>query len=330
MTLATLEALSVSSDRCRVQAWAGSTLVHGLCVGLAILFMTDFQPTTQSEPLRLDIAFIQPAPPEILKRLEPQELPKPMPVSKKVVQEKVVPPTPIQQPMIEEEPVIEERRVSPTMKTQEVHRFDPVLIPNQQQIQEPVQAKPILKSTAIDHDVMSELVKHIYAQTAHSKIMQQEKPIEEVRPIEQERPNEQLKSITQRETSLVQQEEVSPRSLPTPVTEVPEMIEFPTPTSLIAERVTETVHRESMSVTRQEASVQPQLIQRREEVVEPTRPVAREESIVRERPVPQIHQRTAAVERPMQAYPETQADYGWLAQTIWSQIEKYKRYPTKA
>ncbi|MDR4496065.1 MAG: TonB family protein [Nitrospirales bacterium] len=338
MTLATLEALSVSSDRCRVQAWAGSTLVHGLCVGLAILFMTDFQPTTQSEPLRLDIAFIQPAPPEILKRLEPQELPKPMPVSKKVVQEKVVPPTPIQQPMIEEEPVIEERRVSPTMKTQEVHRFDPVLIPNQQQIQEPVQAKPILKSTAIDHDVMSELVKHIYAQTAHSKIMQQEKPIEEVRPIEQERPNEQLKSITQRETSLVQQEEVSPRSLPTPVTESQETVELaynaPTHTPVIAERVTKSVPfepvLESMPMTRPETAMKPQPIQKREEVVEPIAPVAQEDPIVRERPAPQIHQRTAAVHRPIQSYPETQADYGWLAQTIWNQIEKYKRYPTKA
>lgn len=330
MTLATLEALSVSPDRCRAQAWAGSTLVHGLCIGLAILFITELQPTTQSEPLRLDIAFIQPAPPEILKRLEPQEFPKPTPVTQKVVQEKVIPPPPIQQPMIEEEPVIEEHRVSPTMKTQDVRYSEPVPIPRHQRIPEPIQAKPVLEATPIDHEVVLEPVKHIHAQTAHAKLVEQPNRVEDVRPIEQENPVEQLKPMKQREARLPQKVVTSPRSVPTPVTELPEMVESSMHTSLIAERVPKTVHLESMPVTRSEASVQPQKIQKLEEVVEPTTPVAKEEPVVRERQAPQIHQRMAAVHRPIQSYPETQADYGWLAQTIWSQFERYKRYPTKA
>ncbi|MGD9850596.1 MAG: TonB family protein [Nitrospirales bacterium] len=330
MTLATLEALSVSTDRCRAQAWAGSTLVHGLCVGLAILFIADMQPTSQSEPLRLDLAFIKPAPPEILKRLEPQELPKPTPVIQKVVQEKVIPPTPIQQPMIEEQPVIEEHRVSPPMKTQDVRYSEPVPIPRHQRIQEPIQAKPVLEATPIDHEVVLEPIKHIHAQTAHSRLVEQPKPVEDVKPIKQESPVEQLKPMKQREAHLPQKVVMSSRSVSAPVTELPEMVESPIRTSLIAERVPKAVHLESMPVTRSEASVQPQKIQKREEVVEPTTPVAKEDPIVRERPAPQIYQRTAAVHRPIQSYPEAQADYGWLAQTIWSQIEKYKRYPTKA
>ncbi len=301
MTLATLEALSVSPDHCRVQAWAGSTLVHVLCVSLAILLITDLQPTSQSEPLRLDIAFIQPAPPKIHKQSELQELPKP---------------TPVQQPMMKKEPIIEEHKPLPTMKTQEVLHPDTVPMLRQQQTQEPVQAKPILESTPIEQEVALEPAKHILSPSTQSKSVEQVKP------------------VTQRETSLTQRAEPSPQILPTSVTKVREMVESPRQTTLIAERMTESVSHEpvheSVPMTRPEASAQPQAIQTKAELVEPTVPVAQEKSITRERPVPQIHQRTAAVERPIQAYPEAQADYGWLAQTIWRQVEKYKRYPTQA
>lgn len=316
MTLATLEALSVGPNHCQAQAWAGSTVFHVVFISLAILLITDFQPTSQSEPLRLDIAFIQPAPPKIHKLLEPQELPKPTPVHKQIVPEKVIPPTPVQQPMLKREPVIEELKLLPTMKTQEVHHPDTVPMPRKQQIQDPVQAKPILESTPTEQEVVLEPVKHILSPSTHSKSVEQVKPVE------------------QRETSLAQREEHSPQALPIPVSEVREMVESPMQTTLIAERVTESVPNEpvheSVPMTRPEVSVQSPSIQTREEVVEPTVPVAQEKNIAREHPIPQIHQRTAAVERPVRAYPEAQADYGWLAQTIWQQIDKYKRYPTKA
>jgi periplasmic protein TonB len=316
MTLATLEALSVSPDHCRVQAWAGSTLVHILCVSLAILLITDLQPTSQSEPLKLDIAFIQPAPPKIQKKSEPQELPKPTPVHQQVVPEKVTPPTPVQQPIMKREPVIQERKPLPTMKTQEILQPDTVPMPRQQQIQDPVHAKPILESMPIKQDVVLEPVKQILTPSTHSKSVEQVKP------------------ITQRETSVTQRAEPTPQALPTPVTEIREMVESSMETTPIAERVTESVSHEpvheSVPMTRPEVSAQPQTIQTRAEMVALTVPEAQEKTIARERPVPPIHQRTAAVERPIQAYPEVQADYGWLAQTIWRQVEKYKRYPTQA
>ncbi|MDR4461470.1 MAG: TonB family protein [Nitrospirales bacterium] len=319
MTLATLEALSVAPDHCRAQAWAGSTLVHLICVSLAILLITDLQPTSQSEPLKLDMAFIQPAPPKIQKLSEPQESPKPTPIPQKVLPEKVIPPTPVKQPMMKQEPVIQEHKPVPTMKTQEVHHSATVQMPRPHEIQEPVQTKPILESTPIKPEVVLKPVNHILSQSTQSR------PVEQVEPIKQ------------RETSLAQQAESS-QSRPTPITEVPEMVELaynsPTHTPQIAKRMTESVSLapvlESVLMTRPEASVQSQAIQTREEVVEPTVPVAQERKIARERPVPQIHQRTAAVERPLQAYPQAQADYGWLAQTIWSQIERYKSYPTTA
>lgn len=316
MTLATLEGLSVSPDHCRVQAWAGSTLVHILCVSLAILLITDLQPTSQSEPLKLDIAFIQPAPPKIHNQPKPQELPKPTPVHQQVVPKKVPLPTPVQQPMMKREPVIEEHKPLPPMKTQEVLHPETVPMPRQQQTHEPVQAKPILESTPIEQEVVSEPAKHILSPSTHSKSVEQVKP------------------VTQRETSVTQRAEPTPQVLPTPVTQVREMVESPMQTTLIAERVTESVSHEpvheSVPVTRPEVSAQPHAIRTRAEVVALTVPEAQEKTIARERPVPQIHQRTAAVERPIQAYPEVQADYGWLAQTIWRQVEKYKRYPTQA
>ncbi len=330
MTLATLEALSVAPHHCRIQAWAGSTLVHGLCVCLTILLITDLQPSSQSEPLRLDIAFIQPAPPEIHDLSEPQELPKLTRINKKVIPEKVIPPTLIPQPMIKKEPVIEEQRPLPTMKTQELHHSDlvhqpppeivepttvrkplkqdvAVPIPTPERIQEPVQAQPILTSTPIKHEVVSEPVKQLQADVAHSK------------PIEQLNPNQQ------QELPLARRKEASNRPIPTVVTESPEVVDMAHNRPMPFESVPE-----PRSVNQLEVSVKNQPIQKSKEVVEPTMPVAKEEAMVRELPVPQIRQRTAAVERPLQAYPQTQADYGWLAKAIWNQIEKYKRYPTKA
>ena len=316
MTLATLEALSVSPNHCRAQAWAGSTLLHLLCVSLAILLITDLQPTSQSEPLKLDIAFIKPAPPKIHNQPTPQELPKPTPVHQEVVPEKVPLPTPVQQPMMKREPVIQEHKPLPTMKTQEVLQPDTVQMPRQQHTQEPVQAKPILESTPIEQEVVSEPAKHIPSPSIQSKSVEQVKP------------------VTQRETSVTQRAEPTPQAIPTPVTAVRDMVESPMQTTLTTERVTESVSHEpvleSVPVTRSEVSTQPRTIQTRAEVIARTVPEAQEQTIARERPVPRIHQRTAAVERPIQAYPEAQADYGWLAQTIWREIEKYKRYPTEA
>ncbi len=315
MTLATLESLSVSPDHCRVQAWAGSTFVHIFCISLAIFLITDLQPTSQSEPLKLDIAFIKPAPPQIHNQPKPQELPKPTPVHQQAVPENVPLPTPVQQPIMKREPVIEEHKPLPTKKTQEILHTDTVPMPRQEHTPEPVQAKAILESMPIEQEVVSESAQHIPSPSIHSKSVEQVKP------------------VMQRETSFTQQAEPSPQALPTPVAQVRE-IESPIQTTMIAERVTDSVSHEpvheSVPVTRSEVSTQPQTIQTKAEVVARTVPEFQEKSIARERPVPRIHQRTAAVERPIQAYPEAQADYGWLAQTIWREVEKYKRYPTQA
>jgi protein TonB len=40
--------------------------------------------------------------------------------------------------------------------------------------------------------------------------------------------------------------------------------------------------------------------------------------------------RTLATERQVQLRPETEPDYGWLAEALWHRIEQHKRYPSKA
>jgi len=293
--------------------------------------------------LRLDITLIQPAPPKVHKQPEAQELPKLTRVNKKVVPEKIIPPTPTQQPLIKEELVIEEQKPLPAMTTQKLHHSEiihqsppeiiqpatvqeslkqdvAVSMPTPEQTQEPMHAKPILTSPPIEPEVVLEPLKQIQAETAHSK------------PIEQLNPNQQ------QELPLIRRKEASTWPIPTVVTKGPKVVDVAPPRpihpAVVTEQIAESVPYESvpesLSVNQLEVSVTHQPIQKRKEVVEPTMPKIKEEERVRERPVPKIRQRMAAVHRPLQAYPETQADYGWLAQAIWNQIEKHKRYPTKA
>ncbi|HNP30000.1 MAG TPA: TonB family protein [Nitrospirales bacterium] len=313
MTLATLTALSMAPNHCRIQAWAWSTILHGLCVGFVLFLITDFQPPAQSAPLRLDMGIIKPIPPEIQTLSTPQERPQPTPVHNKVIPEKMVSPTPVQQPVTTEKPIFQEHKPLTSTLTQEIQDFETVHMPKQQHTQEPIQTKPTVEST-LAQELIREPVRQIFAQSAHSRPVEHSKPIEHSEPVEHSEPIEQSTPIQQREPSPILRNELSPQSRPTPVV-------TSTPSTSVAE---------PMPVTRPEATAKLQALQTSYQVVEPTMTVTKEKGLIKERPTPQIHHRTAVVERSLQTYPEAEADYGWLAQAIWGEVEKYKRYPRKA
>jgi protein TonB len=62
----------------------------------------------------------------------------------------------------------------------------------------------------------------------------------------------------------------------------------------------------------------------------PSEPVAQQEvvseqSISREAPI--LHQEARVQQLPVQSRPATRADYSWLAEALWSRVERLKRYP---
>jgi periplasmic protein TonB len=319
MSPPTLEALSLSPNHCRLQAWAGSTLFHGLCVGVAMLLITELEPPLRTKPIKLNVAMINPAPPKIQ---EVASIPKPSPVRKEIVanettervstQQLLHKPEPVQQPLHTQkhEPVIQAHSPLPVKQTRDVRPSEPIQQPppetvkashvpepiqhnvavqrhaspapisNPKHTREPVKEKQILTSRPILHEIVSEPINHIFAQSTYSKPIKEENTVTQAKPI-----METQHAPAQRETK----EGLRPE--------------------------TSDIRREILT---------------KHDIVESTVPVAKKEELFKERPAPRIRQRIAAVERPVQAYPETQDDFGWLAQTIWNQIEKYKRYPSKA
>jgi protein TonB len=45
---------------------------------------------------------------------------------------------------------------------------------------------------------------------------------------------------------------------------------------------------------------------------------------------PSVIEQRVVKERSLRAFPQTQADYGWLSDTLWGRIEQLKRYPSLA
>lgn len=98
-----------------------------------------------------------------------------------------------------------------------------------------------------------------------------------------------------------------------------------------------TSQRETM--TYQEAVAEQPAIRSMPSIHETARPVSalssqRESKIVQESVQP-THMSSGIVHRvvqrrPIRSLPQTQADYGWLADAIWQRVDQYKRYPALA
>jgi len=103
----------------------------------------------------------------------------------------------------------------------------------------------------------------------------------------------------------------------------------PVITALPQEAFSEVVS-EPAPASRTDPTIMRQPIQPKREIVESKKPVTKKRLPVVGRPEPKIRQPVASVTRSVQAYPSTQADFGWLAQAIWDRMERIKRYPREA
>jgi len=376
MTLMTLASMSVASDQHRVQAWAGSTLVHGLCIGIAMLLLTDLKIGAQSDPLKLDIALIQPppSPPPVLKNPKPKKLPKVVPVKQTmtepqpVVEQKIAQPQPHKQeiqkidPVQESEPV---KQVEPTTtakpvakpvrETVEVQSASmPVPMPSPQQTRKSVEAKPMV-AARVSHKKMAPVRPHkhpvpfkkIFAQSAHARPDAKPNRVERQKkgtPVTETQ--QKVTSVRRREirTAIIPEPAITAKPIPTEQpstttnslkTPKPMKAAKPIPsaqpviTALPQEAFSEVVS-EPAPASRTDPTIMRQPIQPKREIVESKKPVTKKRLPVVGRPEPKIRQPVASVTRSVQAYPSTQADFGWLAQAIWDRMERIKRYPREA
>lgn len=316
---AILNDLSLSSGPSRILSWAGSVFFHGMCVAFAAYLMTDLPRSPRVDPIHLDIAMIKSAPPETqeIPRAQEiskaQEMPAPTPVQQAVVRERRTAVNPVAQVRPQSEPVSRNAQRQLVPEVREVQHVQPVQPVHQSvshmeksvQAREPIRdqhkvhsrSAPVSPAQAIRKSVES-TPEHISAVTASAVVADAVKHIfaqtVSSTPVATEAPRARAKPALQSEgTSNSPEMRTVARAT---VKEVPAHQVRESPATVVAQE-NQTAIKESRTVTR---------------------------------PNPRIRQRAEAVERLVQAYPEAQADFGWLAESIWSQIEKYKRYPAKA
>lgn len=155
----------------------------------------------------------------------------------------------------------------------------------------------------------------------------------EITPISTEREVSQRTAVVEQETAtsvsetLVAQVEPVPRSS---VEAQPKAVSAPVPQMVEAEAVAELqdapapVSRTAMEQS--ESVAEARLVQHQRP--QHRQPVVQQVAVKDEAPAA-IEQRIVQ-ERPLRAFPKTQADYGWLSDTLWKRIEQLKRYPALA
>jgi len=257
-----------SSQRGRTSAcWAFSMSIHGLLIGMAVVFLTEMPPPPPPT-FKWDVAVVQPTPPAAEPAPPPpaESQPPPMP-------QPVTPPKPKQVPVAKAEPVV--RQVQTVQERQPVQQVQP--------IQESV---PVQTAQAVQH-VTTQLV-------------------EAVTPTVQETvsPTPEVVQTVVESTAAV--EEATP---------MVQHVSAP-PVLASAEPVTETAAVVNTIPTVESVPApldEPQQV--RQEVIQ--------------RSVQTVQHRVVK-HRAVQARPETQADFGWLGQEIWSSVDQRKRYPPEA
>jgi periplasmic protein TonB len=315
-TWAILNDLSLSSGPSRIRSWAGSVFFHGMCVAFAAYLMTDLPRSPRVDPIHLDIAMIKSAPPETQEIPKAQEIPKtqempaPTPVQQAVVREQRAEAKPVAQVRPQSEPVSRNAQRQLVPEVREVQHVQPVHqsvshMEKSVQAREPVRdqhkvhsrSAPVSPAQAIRKSVES-TPEHISAVTASAVVAD---PVKHIfaqsvssTPVATEAPRERVKPVVQSGAT----------STPAEMRTVARAIVKDGPAHQVRESPAPVVAQENQTPTKESRTVT--------------------------RPNPRIRQRAEAVERLVQAYPEAQADFGWLAESIWSQIEKYKRYPAKA
>ena len=161
-------------------------------------------------------------------------------------------------------------------------------------------------------------------------------PIE--RPVQTEMQTEMAVETVEK-TSVSTEREVSHRATAEQAEPVARPMETVTPTETVSSSVQQVVESQTsaavqhrlmpgseMAVEQAEPSVEARPVEHAR--MSRAMPAVQQVSVNEE--APSVIERRVVKERPLRAFPETQADYGWLSDTLWGRIEQLKRYPSLA
>jgi protein TonB len=277
-----------------IEGWVTSVFLHGAIVTLAIVLFSDLTLEPQPEPFKWDVAMVQEVKPT---RVETPAKPTP-----------------------------------PVQETQET--------PPQEQVR-PVETQPVVQAVQPTHRIVRQEVREV-RQFAPATVTRVSRPRETV-PVTHDTvaiPKEQP-IVRQTDVQPAPQAEAGPppASEPTPVSKP--VIESGAETPVVREPVArqETVVAKATPAQHiAEAAPPPAseptpvsrpVIESGAETPVVREPVARQETLVA-KAAPAQQEAPVVKNLPVQARAAAKPDYSWLAEALWSRVERLKRYPHMA
>ena len=319
------------------QSWAVSLAIHAFVAGLSILLISDLRLVPQPEPFRWDVSVVPPAPeppqqttltpssptpphaPAARPAVKPQPV-KPQPVQAPAPVQSVQPVQPVQRvvrtEVRETKPVVQSTSSvvpQPTAQTHEAvsRTAEPIETPWQvvEQTTTVAHAVPVTQAASVDHTVKKNA------------------PVEQATPVEQAVPVEhtaivQTESALKPEAQPILKENVAvsssqPASITKHIASDP-ALNSTSETAMVSRPVNEVPQAAAMET--QALTQSPPIVHEhatgKETVPKQVQPAAMEQASIKELPV--------------RSTPRTKADYGWLADALWSRVEQLKRYPSIA
>ncbi len=292
---------STQENRFLLPAWCVSLAVHGVAVGLALMFCAQIKPNLKEEIFQWEVTLVRTANQEpTLERAEPAAKP-PSPVAR------------VDSPLVEPAPPTVTDEVPPPKPPQIVQRETPPVIepvkPIEQTIEPPLQEKiePVEHKVEIAKPTV-EPVEQKVEPVIHASVEAKEpEPVKNSAPL------------------LAQSQPVAPAAPTETVEARPDHYEpaiLATATPLSHEAPAEHAasapasHRESHHLSAQEAVDVPRIAESAHVVSTSSSPVQVEAPV--------------QVAKAAASGPEVKVDHRWLAESLWRRVAELKRYPSSA
>lgn len=274
------------------QSWALSVALHALAITVAVLMVTDLTLAPQPETFRWDVAMVEPPPPAEMKAPSPPT-PKAEPSAPAPAPKQAVKkPTPVEksQPLPAVQRVVQHREVR---QTEPLERA-PVPLTQQPSQQTQRVVTHDMQSIEVPQETIS-VPKEVTSRVETYETVRE--TVAESQPV--------VQATIQEATAIRQVQETAVQRIEPTVEAVHAPQETAVPTA--SEPVKEPVVKQTKPIV--ESNVQ-------------SSTVVHEQDMIREQPVTQ--------HVPVHSRPATKADYSWLAEALWSKVDRLKRYPAMA
>lgn len=301
-----MSAATFSQDRSvsrRRLCWAFSATTHALVIIAAMTLAFDPRPPRREEPskreeaFRWDVAIVQSQPSPQAPALAPSPVTPTPPEVQPVTQ-----PAPKRPQLVKAEPVVQ------TMPSREATKPEPV---------QPLEARQSVKML---------------------------QPIQETQPVQERQPAQRTQPIQEAQPQATIRQTVSEQAAPVPHS-YEDAVSHSSPVSQAVSQsdalveagaaVQPVVAETATPIVRDSAAVPVSQVAERGSVEE-SHPVVetaqKMEQAVVSRNAPPVQQRPVRPVQhlPVRARPSSKPDYGWLAQALWTGVDRYKRYPDEA